>query len=365
MTADKARRYVLECCRGEQTTPQALLVVEHAIAELLSGQHDVELAEALDAGGHLPASPVDAEKSWTMTPESIVSSGLDDACVRLYALADLTQRDYRKPLEGIGAAARAMGWKPDKAGVHVKHLVAAGLIKLVRGPDRTRAVLEVVHNPARARYSRGADVPAVPARYRRPSKAAAKFAPPTVTRSSGDPEADRVPPEGSADCDPIVGGQPDCDPIVGGQPTVTRSSGHRSPDHRVTDTRSSGDSRPSLLDLSPKVSEAWPRANEGDWQQQPATLKPPEDRDSTHEAADGSTASSLTDVGDLGAASRHDQQRHNETVDTVPLWPWPAPEDCECGGPDQPSCEDLAPAELDRLAAIESDNPHHGKEQVA
>jgi len=106
---------------------------------------------------------------WAMLPRQITESGLDDACVRLYAELDSYLHDLGKPVRGADRIARRMGWSGRKLTDHSKHLIDCGLIEVVRN-DRKQIGMIVVHNPAViGRDNPLAAIPPRPDRYRKRS----------------------------------------------------------------------------------------------------------------------------------------------------------------------------------------------------
>ena len=129
--------------------------------------------------------------SFAMLPRSIIRSGLDEHCFRLYAYCDDIQRDGTKAwaqARGCRAIAADLGWKPDTVRAHGRHLEQCGLLRSER-QGTTKLIYNLIHNESRGRINPGARVPPVPTRATRPSSSTpdplTRRTGQTVTRSTG------------------------------------------------------------------------------------------------------------------------------------------------------------------------------------
>lgn len=118
-----------------------------------------------------------ARSPFAMVPEQIICSDLDSLCFRIYAYLDLRQGARGWPVQGYGVVADALGLQPRTVSCHVAHLVGAGLVRVRRDPGRprSRAVIEVAHNPARSRVVEQVQLASSSARVHRQSLAPARF----------------------------------------------------------------------------------------------------------------------------------------------------------------------------------------------
>lgn len=95
-----------------------------------------------------------------MIPKSIICSGLDDGCVRLFAYLDMRQGANGWAHRGTGTAGQDLGWQERTVSNHVDHLVEAGIVRVERDGEKSKKVLVVVHSPARkGRTNRNAIIP--------------------------------------------------------------------------------------------------------------------------------------------------------------------------------------------------------------
>jgi len=89
---------------------------------------------------------------FAMVPRSLICSGLDPTCLRLFAFLDSRQGIRGFPHRGLGVAADALGVQERTLGDHAKHLVDFGVIEMTTDetkPGQGVKVFRVIHNPAR------------------------------------------------------------------------------------------------------------------------------------------------------------------------------------------------------------------------
>jgi len=114
-----------------------------------------------------------------MVPKSIVESGLDDGCVRLYAYLDRVQGNNGHPARGFAATGEDLGLQPRTVSSHAHHLCEFGVIALEGSTGdggHGKEVMRVIYNPARRRWPpTPVQLPERTTRYRKPSTAP-KFA---------------------------------------------------------------------------------------------------------------------------------------------------------------------------------------------
>lgn len=182
MTHD--RDYVLSVARGEVKDASLLSLlgriscgeeIDDALYDaLLSEQRDQLdpwLADQLDGGVIEPVVQQPREVPFVQIPRSIIVSGLDNHCYRLYSYLDLSQ----KPSTGYQVIGEELGWQARTISAHVQHLVDAGIVAEEKESEHSRRALRLLHNPARARRAPGAKVPP-PKKVTRPKRAAPKIA---------------------------------------------------------------------------------------------------------------------------------------------------------------------------------------------
>lgn len=114
---------------------------------------------------------------FAMVPRSVIESGLDDTCVRLYAHLDRVQGEKGWPAKGYAHIGAALGLQGRTVSTHVRHLVAAGVVALdtpsTDGRGSAKEVIRIIHNPARGRWSSAVvSIPPPPERAKSKSGAA-------------------------------------------------------------------------------------------------------------------------------------------------------------------------------------------------
>ena len=109
-----------------------------------------------------------------MIPESVITSEIPGCettagratAVLLYTYLDLRQGAYGHPVRGFRHVGRAMGMQGRSVGEVARRLASAGLIELDVAVGNGSAVMSVVHNPARGRFSSEVSLGPPPFRYR-------------------------------------------------------------------------------------------------------------------------------------------------------------------------------------------------------
>jgi hypothetical protein len=137
------------------------------------------------------------ETPYTMTARSVVVGLRCGDCVRIYLYLDLRQGTrVARAVRGCQEVADHLGWTLRTAKKHLRHLADAGLIVLDPEPRGAwgNTVVRIVHQPARARYARPAELPGVwepepPKRWRPPPSDAAELA---RLRADAERDAPRV-----------------------------------------------------------------------------------------------------------------------------------------------------------------------------
>jgi hypothetical protein len=107
---------------------------------------------------------------YAMVPRSIIESGLDAVCFRLYAFIDGASGPNREwVVAGATEIADLISIQVGTLMVHAEHLAECDLIAFER-PGRGKYVFHLLHNPARPFTNPAAKIPAPKPRARKVSK---------------------------------------------------------------------------------------------------------------------------------------------------------------------------------------------------
>ena len=105
---------------------------------------------------------------FAMVPRELIESGLDDTCVRIYALMDGRQGDKGWSASGAQFLADKVGMQERTFMTHARHLECYGLIAITRRGDRGKYIFDLVHNPSRPdRFNLLAQLPELPLRAKK------------------------------------------------------------------------------------------------------------------------------------------------------------------------------------------------------
>ena len=116
-----------------------------------------------------------SQEKFAMIPESLIvgellpgiSTSRRLSALLVYSFVDLRQGKDGWPVKGFRTVAKAIGLQPRTVAAAARTLAEAGLIELDHSePVRTKAVMRVIHNPARGKVNQGAAVGSPAKRYR-------------------------------------------------------------------------------------------------------------------------------------------------------------------------------------------------------
>ncbi len=174
---DETLAYLCDVACGAADDADALQALRGVRSELLPF-----LRDCLEAGETAPLVEKPRDE-FSIMPESVICSGLDSDCVRIYAYIDLVngQSGRRAKAAGYQVVGDAIGMQARTVSVHVDHLRACGLVEVTEDGMK-RVALRVRHNPGRlegdpkrVRRARGVRIPPV-VPTARPKRAKPKIA---------------------------------------------------------------------------------------------------------------------------------------------------------------------------------------------